>query len=78
MQTFTRLCVEDYAVAAKNGDHFELKRGKEYITSPANAKREVTVYSTFWVSVPLRLFSDAVEFTPAVSRCAECGQVLND
>ena len=76
MQTFKRLCVEDYAVEAKNGDHFELKRGKEYLTSRAQADGEVAVYSTFWVVVPLSLFGDAVEFTPAVSRCASCGQIL--
>ena len=77
MQTFKRLCVEDYAVEAKNGDHFELERGKEYLTSRVTADGEVTVYSTFWVSVPLRLFAGAVEFTPAASRCAACGQLLH-
>ena len=76
MQTFKRLCVEDYAVDDKNGDRFELERGKEYFTSRVTADGEVNVYSTFWVSVPLRLFANAVEFTPATSRCATCGQIL--
>ena len=64
MQTFKRICIEDYAITAENGDCQTLVRGSEYITS-VDRGGEVTVFSTFWVKVPVHLFAGARQFTGA-------------
>ncbi|MHA1523226.1 MAG: hypothetical protein ACTSY1_02325 [Alphaproteobacteria bacterium] len=64
MQTYNRICIKDWEITAKNGDHFKVERGQEYLTSPA-LDGKVTVFSTFWVPVPVLVFAGAVEFTPA-------------
>jgi len=62
MQTFKRICIREFQLAAKNGDCLKLKRGKEYITSP-EVNGEVTVFSRFWVKIPVDIFAGSVEFT---------------
>ena len=62
MQTFKRICIEDYTVLGTCGDRLDLKRGLEYITS-IDRDGEVTVFSTFWVRVPVLLFAGARAFT---------------
>ena len=56
MQTFNRICIEDYEIKDSEGTTFKLKRGKEYLTSPED-KGLITVFSTYWVKVPVTLFA---------------------
>lgn len=63
METYKRICIEDFVLEAKNGDRLELKRGKEYITSPERDNGEVTVFSRYWAPVPSRIFAGAVRYT---------------
>jgi hypothetical protein len=63
MRTYKRICIEDYTVKADNGDTLTLLRGHEYITSAEREDGEVTVYSSFWVPVPRRLFAGSRLFT---------------
>ena len=65
MKTFKRICLEDWTLQAENGDTLVLKRGQEYTTSAENADGEVTVFTSFWVSVPVRLFAGERIFTTA-------------
>lgn len=60
MKTAKRICIEDWEITAENGDHFEIKRGKEYITSMDHKDDACTVFSSFWVRVPLRCFAGAI------------------
>lgn len=63
MQTFNRICIEDYDIIAGEKS-LTLKRAQEYLTS---AERDgcVTVFTRFWASgVPVRIFAGAHEFTP--------------
>ena len=62
MRTYQRICIEDYAICAQNGDRAEVKRGQEYITSPERGG-EVTVFGAFWVKFPSRLFAGERLFT---------------
>ncbi len=62
MTTFNRICIKDYEVTAENGDHFEVKRGQEYLTSPEKDSK-VTVFSNFWVKVPVNVFAGEEKFT---------------
>ena len=62
MRMYDRICIKDYSVTAQNGDHFEIKRGQEYITSFSKFGK-VIVYSNFWVKVPTKHFAGAVLFT---------------
>lgn len=62
MTTFKRICLRDYTISAENGDTLTLTRGKEYITSRERAGL-VTVFSSFWVPVPVDLFAGEVPFT---------------
>lgn len=62
MKTFHRVCIEDYMVVAKNGDRFELKRGKEYLTSEEE-NGLVVVFSAYWVRLPVTLFAGERIFT---------------
>jgi len=76
MKTFKRLCIKDYSIAAANGDVLRLERGHVYLTSemraptaydrafvPGEVASVVTVFTGFWVPVPLSLFDGAMEFT---------------
>jgi len=62
MKTFSRICIKDYEVTAENGDHFEIKRGKEYLTSEEK-DGTVCVFTKFWVYVPVDLFAGELQFT---------------
>ena len=62
METYNRICIEDYVVKAENGDILELYRGKEYLTS-IERDGKVTVFSSYWVKVPAEIFAGAQRFT---------------
>ena len=62
MITFKRICIRDHRIMAENGDTLKLERGKEYTTS-AEKDGEVTVFSSFWVKVPVDLFAGEERFT---------------
>lgn len=62
MQTFNRICIKDFELEAENGNRLILKRGKENITS-SEIDGEVTVFSNFWVKIPVDVFTGAIEFT---------------
>ena len=62
MTTFKRICIQNWEVTAENGERFEVVRGREYITS-AETEGRVTVFSGFWVSVPISAFAGEERFT---------------
>ena len=62
MKTFNRICIKDHEITDSEGTTFELKRGKEYTTSPEN-NGLITVFSTYWVKVPVTLFAGEEIFT---------------
>jgi hypothetical protein len=62
MRTYKRICIEDYSLSAQNGDSITLKRGAEYITSDVEDGL-VTVFTNFWVPVPVSVFAGAKIFT---------------
>ena len=62
MRTYKRICVKDFEVTAENGDHFKVKRGKEYTTS-IDKEGSVLVISNFWVHVPVEHFAGEILFT---------------
>ena len=51
----TAVCIEDWHVEAENGDRQDCKRGQTYTTTEPK-DGEVTVFSTFWVKAPARIF----------------------
>lgn len=66
MDTLQALCVKNWEITTENGDHFEVKRGKFYTTSLPNQAPligpdpkldHVTVFSNYWVPVPVECFS---------------------
>lgn len=63
MTTYKRICIEDSAIEAENGDRQELKRGQEYITSGLHEDGTVTVFSTYWVRFPVTVFAGEKRFT---------------
>jgi len=62
METYNRICIEDFALEAKNGDKLELKRGKEYLTGKRK-NNMVTVFTNYWVPVDVSLFAGEVRFS---------------
>ena len=62
METFHRICIRDWNIVDKVGNSFELKRGKEYLTSEEE-KGFVMVFSSFWVQVPAEFFDGPKGFT---------------
>lgn len=62
MQTFRRICLKDHTIQDKCGQTFTVDRGKEYITSPEK-NGMVTVFSNYWVPLPVELFGGEIEFT---------------
>ena len=52
----TSICVKDWSIEALNGDRLDLKRGKEYTTSPEKNGR-VVVFGRFWVLAPASVFA---------------------
>lgn len=65
MQTFNRICIKDWEITAENGDHFKAVRGKEYTTSTEHEDGTVTVFSNYWVRVPVDHFAGEQQFTAA-------------
>jgi len=61
MKTHVRVCVKPFEITAENGDHFELKVGKEYTTSRDWEDGTCTVFSKYWVRVPTDRFEGVVE-----------------
>lgn len=57
MRTYSRICIKDHTLKAKNGDLQSIKRGREYITSDIDENRKVMVFSTFWVNFDVSLFA---------------------
>ena len=76
MKTYKRICIKDYSIQDSEGTTFKVERGKEYITSeiavsPSFMAKElqpedghVTVFSTYWVKVPVSIFAGEEVFTP--------------
>jgi hypothetical protein len=60
--TYERICIEDYAVTAENGDHFEVKRGETVLTGP-DKDGECIVFKNYWVRVPTKHFAGERKFT---------------
>jgi len=57
MKVLTRICIKDWEVTAKNGDHFEVNRGEEYTTSEDCDDETCLVFGRYWVRVPLEHFA---------------------
>jgi hypothetical protein len=52
-----QLCIKSFEIKAENGDYWKAQQGKEYTTTkPKSNRRDVTVYSSFWVAVPKKHF----------------------
>jgi hypothetical protein len=52
-----RIAARDWEITAENGDHFAVKAGKQYTTTKhPRADGSVTVFSNFWVPVPIDVF----------------------
>ena len=74
MQTFRRICIDNYSVTDDNGNTLlSVKKGKEYITSginnapavgPPSVENHVIVFTNVWGPVPIKYFSTGTEFTP--------------
>ena len=62
METFRRICIKDWEIKDLNNNLLKVERGKEYITSKVSNDR-VTVFSNFWVSVPVSVFAGEQKFT---------------
>lgn len=56
-KVYTRTCVKAWQVTAGNGDHFEVTPGKDYTTSKTWPEGDCTVFTHFWVRVPVECFS---------------------
>lgn len=63
MKTFNRICIKDLKIEAEDGGVFEIKRGKEYITSEEGKNKKVVVFSNYWVPVSIKHFAGAEKFT---------------
>ena len=63
MRTFNRVCIRDYTVRSQEGESFTVWRGTEYLTSAASDDGLVTVFSSYWVPVPVTVFSGEQVFT---------------
>ena len=73
MQTFKRICLNNYSISDNNGNTLSIEKGKEYITSginnapaigPSSVKNHVIVFTNVWGPVPIECFSAGTEFTP--------------
>lgn len=62
MKTFKRICIKDWEISDKYGNKFCVKRGKEYLTSDQE-QGDVTVFSDYWVNVPVSIFAGEIEYT---------------
>jgi hypothetical protein len=66
VKTFNRICIEDHTIEGIGRDgedvSFILKRGKEYLTS-TEKDGHVTVFTTYWLRVPVDIFAGERPFT---------------
>ena len=62
MKTFNRICIKDFEVKDGAGNVFEVKRGKEYLTSDVD-NNHVVVFSDYWVPIPVDVFAGEQIFT---------------
>ena len=63
MQTFKRICKEDFTVVDISGEpRFTLKAGQEYLVSFED-DGYVAVFDRYWFKVPAGHFHEGVEFT---------------
>lgn len=63
MKTFKRICIQDWEVTDSEGNRCEVLRGNEYITSPEHDDGTCTVFTTYWVRVPVTHFAGEQVFT---------------
>ena len=56
MRTTQREVLKHFEITAENGDHFEINAGEVYTTALEKEDGTVTVFSNFWVSVPISYF----------------------
>jgi len=63
MKTFKRICIKNFKLIDDEGQKLELNRGQEYTTSKKDVDNNVTVFTNFWVSVPVKLFAGEQIFT---------------
>jgi len=67
MKTFYRIAVSDFNVKGVDEKgtpvDWNLKKGERYLTSAPDAKDHVTVFSGWWIELPLVMFSGEVPFT---------------
>lgn len=63
MKTFQRICIKDMKFNDLLNQEFKIERGREYITSEADENGFVTVFSTYWVNIPVELFAGEKIFT---------------
>lgn len=64
MKVYDRICLKNWFIEAENGDRLELHRGKSYTTSASQPDGTVTVFSRFWVTVPLDVFEPVTPERP--------------
>ena len=62
MITYNRICICDFHEEDQEGNKFEIKRGKEYLTSEEESGM-VTVFTNYWVKVPIKYFAGEKIFT---------------
>jgi len=62
VETFNRICIQDFSIKDKRGEVLILKRGEEYLTS-TEEEGKVTVFTQFWVKVPSSIFAGEIKFT---------------
>lgn len=58
MKVFTRTCVKKFEIDDQQGQHWETEVGRDYTVSSVHGDEQdtVTVFSKFWVPVPLEYF----------------------
>lgn len=62
MKTFTRGCITDFEIIDCVGHKITLKAGEQYLTS-GEKNGIVTVFTSYWATVPVLLFGHAEAFT---------------
>lgn len=62
MKTLNRICIKSCTILDQDGTRFTLNHGEEYLTSEEK-DGEVTVFSQYWVNVPIGIFAGEEEFT---------------
>lgn len=69
MNVTKRLCLTEHTITDLEGTSFTLLAGKEYTTSAEPRNGEVTVFSRYWVRVPISIFQQEPEVaTPDPAR----------